>query len=408
MCCQALPGTILVATLGVPIYKDGKPVLLEKEEESHSEEKEEGRERDDGGGVGHVELDEVVLEADDHEEEDEGGEENMSPEEFERLREKQDERWRETAKELQKPVKIHNILFAEPLQSKKSGEVLRAVQRIHARIALLNLSVRRVHSDGGREFTNKAYKAWCASRDIHVTYSPPSDPRANGRIEGAVGQVKAGARALLSVRSDIPKRHWPSALRQFVDQRFEQSMKELGGPPAKRQLVPFGTPVTVQSRNWSCKTPYASRATSGISLCPAANISGCTVVLLPSEDADSDKPRFHVAPVLYQGVKDALEFQAKEIPNDQPPPRPDHRVRGKRPVLAHACVGGSRGQKTVLRLVMVTRRWFCLRDQTVLRLVMVTRRRLCLRHQTVLRLVMVTRRRLCLRHQAVLRMLLMQ
>ena len=85
-----------------------------------------------------MELNEVALEADDYEEEDEGGEENMSPEEFERLREKQDERWRETAKELQKPVKIHNILFAEP------EEVLRAVQRIHARIALLNLSVRRV------------------------------------------------------------------------------------------------------------------------------------------------------------------------------------------------------------------------------------------------------------------------
>ena len=243
-----------------------------KKRESHSEEKEESRERDDGGGVGHVELNEVALEADDYEEEDEGGEENMSPEEFERLREKQDERWRETAKELQKPVKIHNILFAEP-------EVLRAVQRIHARIALLNLSVRRVHSDGGREFTNKAYKARCASRDIHVTYSPPSDPRANGRIEGAVGQVRAGVRALLSVRSDIPKRHWPSALRQFVAQRFELSMKELGGPPTKRQLVPFGTPVTVQSRNWSRKTPYASRATSGISLLPCCEylwVHGCS------------------------------------------------------------------------------------------------------------------------------------
>ncbi|OLP87837.1 putative transposon protein [Symbiodinium microadriaticum] len=291
---HSLPGPakhILVATLGVPVYQDGKPVLLSQEKERKDEEKEEKEsdEIDDGGGIGPLDAGEVVLDDDNPEEEEQEGEEPLSEEEMKNLREQQEEAWKEKMKELREPVKIHNILFAEPLQSKKSGEVLRAVQRVYARITLLNLSVRRAHSDGGREFTNKAYKAWCASRDIHITYSPPSDPRANGRVEGAVGQVKAGIRALLTLKPHVEKRHWPSALRQYVAQRFEQSMKEIGGVPAKRPLVPFGTPVTVQSRNWSRKTPYASRAIDGISLCPAANVSGCTVMLLPPDDEDVDR-----------------------------------------------------------------------------------------------------------------------
>ena len=347
-----LPGHakhILVATLGVPIYEDGQAVPLQKEEKKEEEqlyEQEDNGEElgDEGGGIGDWDL----LNEENEEEEGQKELEHMNAEEMRELREKQEAEWREIEKTLKAPVKIHNLLFAEPLTSKKSEEVLRAIQRVYARINLLNLSVRRAHSDGGREFTNKAYKTWCAARDIHVTYSPPADPRSNGRVEGIIGQVKAGIRALLTSQPSLDKSHWPSALRQYVAQKFALSMKLLGGPPPKRPLVPFGTPVTVQSRNWSRKTPYAPRAISGVSLCPAANVTGCTVVLLPSDEEDVDRPRFHVAPVLYQGVKEPLEFQAEEIQDEEPPsaPRPARRLREKLPVVAHACVGGESGSES--------------------------------------------------------------
>eukprot|EP00439_Symbiodinium_sp_Y106_P049682 s1847_g6.t1 len=192
-----LPGHakhILVATLGVPIYEDGQVVPLQKEEKKESEksgeeEKEEAQRNnqeekgeelgDEGGGIGDWDL----LNEENEEEEGPKELEPMNAEEMRELREKQEAEWREIEKTLKAPVKIHNLLFAEPLTSKKSEEVLRAIQRVYARINLLNLSVRRAHSDGGREFTNKAYKTWCAARDIHVTYSPPADPRSNGRVE---------------------------------------------------------------------------------------------------------------------------------------------------------------------------------------------------------------------------------
>ncbi|CAE7276445.1 RE1, partial [Symbiodinium microadriaticum] len=137
---------ILVATLGVPILKDGKPLPLEKETEGEEKEREEGNE-DDGGGVGPIGPedgdDQLVLEDPESKEESEEGE--LSPEEYAALYERQEAKWREIAKELQEPVQVHEVLFAEPLQSKRSEEVLRGIQRIYSKITVMNLSVRRFH-----------------------------------------------------------------------------------------------------------------------------------------------------------------------------------------------------------------------------------------------------------------------
>ena len=201
--------------------------------------------------------------------------------------------------------------------------------------------VRRTHSDGGREFTNRQFRSWCSARDIHPTYSIPGDPKGNGRIESTVGRVKAGVRALLLSAPHLSKDLWPSALRQHVEQRFRHSAQLLGAKPPKRPLPPFASKVTVQSRAWSRKTPYAPRAVSGITLCPAANIPGGTVVLIPGEGEQED--RFHVAPVMYREVKDQIEFEAEQILDEPPPPAPARRIKGKRPHVAHVNVGGESG-----------------------------------------------------------------
>ena len=354
---------ILVATLGVPLLRDGQPLLLseeagkEKEERSEGKEREEGERResegcrgerdkadddeaDDGGGIG-----EWVLEDEAEGGRDEPDCEDMSDDEYRRLCDEQDEKWKEVAKGLKEPVELHELVFAEPLTSKKASEVLRGVQRIYAKIRLLNLEVRRTHSDGGREFTNRQFRSWCSSRDIHPTYSTPGDPKGNGRIESTVGRIKAGVRALLLSAPKLDKTLWPSALRQHVEQRFRHSAQLLGAAPPRRPLPPFGSEVTVQSRAWSRKTPYAPRAVSGITLCPAANITGCTVVLIPGEEGEES--RFHIAPVMYREVKDQVKFEAEEVVGEAVPlePVPKRRVTGKRPVVAHVSVGGESGSK---------------------------------------------------------------
>ncbi|CAE7492362.1 TY5A, partial [Symbiodinium necroappetens] len=137
---------ILVATLGVPILKDGRPLPLEKEKEGEEKEREEGNE-DDGRGVGPIDTGDgdrqLVLEDPESREESEEGE--LSPEEYAALYERQEAKWREIAKDLQEPVQVHEVLFAEPLRSKRSEEVLRGIQRIYSKITVMNLSVRRFH-----------------------------------------------------------------------------------------------------------------------------------------------------------------------------------------------------------------------------------------------------------------------
>ncbi|CAE7273806.1 GIP [Symbiodinium sp. CCMP2592] len=119
---------ILVATLGVPVFRDGNPLPLQPEDKK--EEKEglregegsEDREEDDAskeaGGIG-----EWVIE-DESEKECEGEEEPLSEEEYKRLCEEQDEKWRTIAQDLKDPVELHELTFAEPLVSKKAEEIL--------------------------------------------------------------------------------------------------------------------------------------------------------------------------------------------------------------------------------------------------------------------------------------------
>ena len=256
------------------------------------------------------------------EEEEEGGdgEQDPGPAEMDRRRREGEEAWRRTASKLQEPVPVHDLIFCEPLCSKRSAEVLRAVQRIWVTILGLGLTVRRLHTDGGREFCNRQLDAWVLARDLHHTYSVPSDPKSNGRIENWVKHAKSGIRTLLCSQKEQGAEHWPSALRQWTEQRLRRSLKILHVPDPIGPLPPFGAQVLVKNRQWTRKTPHDAKAMSGTVVCPAANIPNVSVLVL-------ENGQFYVAPVVYQGVRESLSFQGHVA--DDIPPAPSRRVRGK-------------------------------------------------------------------------------
>ena len=63
-----------------------------------------------------------------------------------------DQFWKEKITELQ-GVEVRNLTFAVPMQSRRSREVVRAVQEVYIRLRTLQLPVLRLHSDRAREFT---------------------------------------------------------------------------------------------------------------------------------------------------------------------------------------------------------------------------------------------------------------
>ena len=236
------------------------------------------------------------------------------PAEMERRRQRGGEAWQREAEKLQAPVPTHDLIFVEPLVSKKSSEVLKGIQRVWVRIMGLGLTVRRLHTDGGREFCNKSLDAWALARDLRHTYSTPSDPKSNGRIENWVKHAKAGIRTLLCSDKAVSTDHWPSALRQWAEQRLRKSLKSLHVPDPIRPLPPFGAKVMVKNRQWSRKTPHDPKAMPGTVLCPAANIPNASVLLLESN-------QFYVAPVVYQDVLEHPSFEGT-VAEDIPPAPP--------------------------------------------------------------------------------------
>ena len=298
---QGQPVTrFLIAALSVPL-----PGGLESEEG--------GRERTD-------EWEEEEYEQGAEEEPLLASECDPNADEFEQRRQRDEDAWRREAATLQDPVPTHDLIFCEPLTSKKSSEVLRAIQRVWVRIQGLGLTVRRLHTDGGREFCNKSLDAWTLARDLQHTYSIPSDPKSNGRIENWVKHAKAGVRTLLCSQEDKDTSHWPSALRQWAEQRLRKSLRLLHVPDPIRPLPPYGANVVVKNRQWTRKTPHDAKAMSGKVTCPAANIPNASVLLLESG-------QFYVAPVVYRGVMEPVSFQG-EIAADVPP-APPRRIRGK-------------------------------------------------------------------------------
>ena len=94
------------------------------------------------------------------------------------------------------PLEFSVAYFVRPTRSRKSTEVLRALQEIYIDVKMLGLPVSRLHADRAREFRTPAVSEWAASRDILVTRTEGDSPAQNGTAEQAVKYLKARTRIL--------------------------------------------------------------------------------------------------------------------------------------------------------------------------------------------------------------------
>ena len=82
--------------------------------------------------------------------------------------------------------------------------------------ALTPYKVQRFHSDNGTEFTNNALKDICSEFHISQTFSTSYEPRQNGIIERAIGDLTRRARSMLAT-SNVPIKLWWFARNQAVE-----------------------------------------------------------------------------------------------------------------------------------------------------------------------------------------------
>ena len=353
---------LLIGVLGVPLFKDGKPQYLELQKGDTDHAIPEEWEDDFLAGESGAEPGDESAETagpeglEEPEEDAPAGDSGENPEADLKWKDRAaqwNERWKKTMQELTRPVKIVPVVFVEPIPNKKATTTLKAIQRVYTRIRLLNLGVRRIHTDSGREFANALLEKWALSRDIALTASVPSDPKSNGRIESMVGSCKSAIRGLL-LQSRLPSCCWPHCARQWEAQKQDAAIAVLGGPPRKRPLVPSGTKVVVKRREWTQKTPWTSKTVEGIAVAPSVRVPGATIVRIPAPTEDNPQAvTLYIAPVVYTEVKTAVQFEGvaqADLEEAVPMLAPGYRVRSKTSVLASdrapgESVQGEQGQE---------------------------------------------------------------
>ena len=321
---------LLIAALTVPAYEGGTLKQLAEGKDVEDALIPEAFELDqDGAQSGGADADPTEFAFEDQGEtvgeEDSGVEESEGPKTPQpsinsnpsKESERREARWKEELKTLRKPVKVKHLVFAVPVPTKRASAILKAIQYIYCRIRQLGLSVRRLHTDNGREFSNQLLDGWCETRDIYHTTSVPSDPRSNGLAEAFVNLAKCGIRTLLD-SAKAPKTDWPHAARHWAEARLQKVLRELGSPP-RRPLVPFGIPVIIKK---SRKTPHDSKVHTGKAVGPSARTPGSTVIRLTNEDGSQ---RLYTAPVVYERVKEPIRFVGQEVAMAPPV----HRVHRK-------------------------------------------------------------------------------
>jgi len=185
-----------------------------KEDEKGEDEKREEEVEDEAAEGPQLEVladEEEGVEAgaveDEEEKELREGEDDHGKEE----KKKEDEAKEEEVEERQDPV-IEVIRVGVPIPGKTKEVVLEAVAEIYLQLRVDGFFVHTVHTDQGREFVNRDMKAWLRSRGIIHSTNAGEDPKANGRAERAVGEVKSRVRRLLHAgKMDLV--WWPMALR---------------------------------------------------------------------------------------------------------------------------------------------------------------------------------------------------
>ena len=220
-----------------------KPKKEEKDEKKQEKEEEELLKEGDAEEEG------PVLEADDEEElvaEDENEEEEDLQElEVTEEEDKKEEGGPPLEEERIEP-EIEVIRVGVPIRGKTKEATLEGIADLYMQLRGEGFPIVAVHTDRGREFINGRVKAWLRSRNLAHSTNSGEDPKANGRVERAVGVIKSRVRRLLH-GAGMEVKWWPMALRYAM----ERDRLERRGEG--RAIPPFGSKVLVKKRIWRTK-----------------------------------------------------------------------------------------------------------------------------------------------------------
>ena len=229
-----------------------------------------------------------------------------------------------------RPIKMVELVFVEPLDSKGPNEVAHATARICAQLEVLKLPIARIHTDAGSEFISTPFRRFVDARGILHTAAAPQEHNSNGRVENVVRRLKQQVRTILLANARPPDK-WACAARAVAARWRSDTLARLGWP--QPTLAPYGTKTQILTRTWHRRrqSEWKARAEDGIVLCPASLVKHGYVVLVGD--------MLKLATKLFRGDSPNLQVVATNPDGDEPPfeegelPAPVRRHSAKRPVV---------------------------------------------------------------------------
>ena len=219
-------------------------------------------------------------------------------------------------------VQVMEIPFIENLPNKTQSTVVAGIQRVIARCSYHNFTVRRFHSDRGREFNNAKLRDYLGASGDHKTVAFPEEPQTNGRAESTIRRIKATTRAVLQEHEEGPG-EWALAAKYATHCLRAKAFKTLD---IKTVICPpYNAKVQVIERSLR-RTHWESRTVNAKIRCPSADTAKGLVVR-------TENGSFLVTGKVWQSaVKPKIQIEVDGEPIEaQPlvPEVPTHRVTGK-------------------------------------------------------------------------------
>ena len=168
------------------------------------------------------------------------GDDHLSPEDAEAMKETE-ERYNKLLKDVGELPEYQVLHYAIPLRTRIASEVDTAVKSLYLQLRGEGLPVTRIHSDRARELRGRDLRSWLIARDVMPTCGESQVPQTNGRAEAAVKRAKRRTKALLTA-AGLPRACWPWATTYAA---HHQRAHALG---RGRGLFPFAAPVHVKNK----------------------------------------------------------------------------------------------------------------------------------------------------------------
>ena len=222
-----------------------------------------------------------------------------------------------------RPWKVKHVTMVEPIVSRATGVVMKAMGILLTKMKYLGIPIHRVHSDRAKELLAQKFNTWLASRGVHQTFTEGDAPQSSGHVESEVLQLKRRTRLLLKSKSQ-PISHWPQAIRHAADERLRNQLRSLGTPVPN--MLPYWSPVVVKRKRWHDKhTALAPPFVEAFLICGSPTMTSGWLVV--TKDGHVLNTREVVAP---DPVGEQVQIQLQELERDNPH-RPPFRLVGKQP-----------------------------------------------------------------------------